>query len=123
MTDITILKNIQQISDTEVLEQILSGDSSVFEVLIRRYNPFLYKTARGYGFNHQDAEDLMQETYINTYQNLSKFRNQSSFKTWIIKIMVNQCYHRAKKNNYRKEQTAQIFANNKFECMFSTNNH
>jgi RNA polymerase sigma factor (sigma-70 family) len=122
MTDINIPKNIKQISDTEVLQQILTGDTALFEILIRRYNPFLYKTARGYGFNHQDAEDLMQETYINTYQNLSKFRNQSSFKTWIIKIILNQCYHRSKKNNYRKEQTEQIFATNKFDCMFPTNN-
>ena len=40
----------------------------------------LYKTGRSYGYNHEDTQDLMQDTFINAYVSLSKFKNQSSLK-------------------------------------------
>ena len=120
--NIIVQKNIDQLSDTELLQKVIAGETAFFELIIRKYNSFLYKTARGYGYDHHDAEDLMQETYINVYQNLSKFRNESSFKTWIIKIMLNQCFHKSKKNTYREKKTSEILANNKYEAMFPTKN-
>ena len=80
--------------DDEVLDKILHGDLMPFEILIRRYNPLLYKIARSYGFNHQDAEDLMQETHVNAYRSLSKFRRESSYKTWLTRIHIHNCYHK-----------------------------
>ena len=76
-------KNVQQYSDTEVIRHILSGNTALFEILIRKHNPFLYKIGRSYGFNHQDTEDLMQETFVNSYVNLEQFAGRSSFKTCV----------------------------------------
>ncbi|HYK46121.1 MAG TPA: sigma-70 family RNA polymerase sigma factor [Parafilimonas sp.] len=111
-------KGIQQYSDAEVIEHIIAGNKGMFEILIRRYNPFLYKTGRGYGFNHQDTEDLMQETFVNTYLNLKQFAGRASFKTWIIKIMLNECYHKSHKYSYQKEQATEILPGNS-SFMFS----
>lgn len=116
-------KSITQYSDEEAIKQILEGNPAVFEILIRRYNPFLYKTGRGYGFSHHDTEDLMQETFINCYQSLSSFENRSSFKTWIIKIMIHQCYHKAHKLSYRNEKTIDGFSNFNSESMFLNTKH
>src|SRR5665213_2448671 len=91
----TVYKNIEQYPDSAVIQEILLGNKELFEILIRRYNPDLYKTGRGYGFNHQDTEDLMQEAFINSFQSLSKFENRSSFKTWIIRITVSYTHLRA----------------------------
>src|SRR6476469_3462237 len=121
MTNRTI-NNFEQLTDTDLWQEILLGNKPAFEVLIRRYNMILYKTARGYGYNHQDAEDLMQETYISVYKNLSKFRNESSFKTWVIKIMLNFCYHQSKKNKYRKGQVAELIASHNYANMFPPKN-
>ena len=115
--DITTHKSIQQYSDLEVIREILSGNSALFEILIRRYNPVLYKTGRGYGFNHQDTEDLMQETFISSFQSLSKFENRSSFKTWIIRIMLNQCYHKSH-HSYQKHPTVEISVDKNSGSMF-----
>ncbi len=101
-------KDGRQYSDEEVIAEILAGNSAMFEILMRRYNPFLYKVGRGYGFNHHDTQDLMQETYISCYQNLSKFENRSAFKTWLIKIMLNNCHHKANKFSYQKEKPAEL---------------
>ncbi len=116
-------KNIQQYADKDVVEKILSGNSALFEILIRRYNPFLYKVGRSYGFNHHDTQDLMQDTFISSYVKLSQFENRSSFKTWLIRIMLNQCYHKASKHSYKKEQPAEISDNHNSLHMFLKNNH
>lgn len=57
-------KNIQHYSDSEIIQEILLGNYALFEILIRRYNPFLYKAGRGYGYDHQDTEDMMQEVFL-----------------------------------------------------------
>jgi RNA polymerase sigma factor (sigma-70 family) len=99
---------VQQYADSEIISNVVAGNTAIFEMLIRRYNPYLYKIGRSYGFNHQDTEDLMQETFINCYINLKQFAERSSFKTWLIKIMLNECYRKAHKKSYTKEQPADI---------------
>lgn len=109
---------IEQYTDADVIERIKNGEASLYEILIRRYNPFLYKIGRSYRYNHQDTEDLMQETYINAYCNLSKFENRSSFKTWLTKIMLHQCYHKKHKLSFQKEVAVESSTTEKITPMF-----
>lgn len=94
---------IEQYSDAAVIEKIVAGEMALFEVLIRRYNPVLYKIARSYSFNHQDAEDLLQETHLAAYLALKKFEGRSTYKTWISRIMVNKCLYKLRYGYYRNE--------------------
>ncbi len=89
--------------DETVIKKVVGGNIALFETLIRRYNSLLYKVARSYGFNHQDAEDLMQDTHVAAYLALSKFKGESSYKTWICRIMIHNCYHRTKKSSFKNE--------------------
>lgn len=95
--------NIEVNSDHSVIEKILKGEIAFFEVLIRRYNSVLYKIARSYGFNHQDAEDLMQDTHVAAYMALKNFEGRSSYKTWISRIMVNKCLYKLKYGYFKNE--------------------
>ena len=115
---------MQQYSDLEIIEKINDGDVKLFEILIRRYNPFLYKIGRTYRYNHQDTEDLMQDAYVNTFFSLKKFEHRSSFKTWITRIMLNLCYQRKHKLSFKNEITGDDIQNEKSNIMFhqSTNN-
>jgi RNA polymerase sigma factor (sigma-70 family) len=117
------VKGFEQYSDAEIREKILRGETALFEILIRRNNPFLYKTGRSYGYNHEDTQDLMQETFINAYMNLSKFENRSSFKTWIIKIMLNNCFQKQEKFSYKYETANTDAVDEKSIPMYSGNNH
>jgi RNA polymerase sigma factor (sigma-70 family) len=90
----TLQHKINYASDEEIVEKILGGESMLFEVLIRRYNSMLYKIARTYGFNHHDAEDLMQESHYSAFRYLKSFRKQASYKTWLTKIHLNHCFHK-----------------------------
>lgn len=110
-------KELEKYSDREIIKEILNGEKRLFEILIRRNNPSLYKTGRSYNFNHHDTQDLMQDTFLDAYVNLSKFEGRSSFKTWIIKIMLNNCYRKTQKSGFRNEETTEI--DERSEPMFS----
>ncbi len=96
-------KHFEQYSDMEIIHKVVDGEIGLYEVLIKRYNSFLYKIGRTYGFNHQDTEDLMQDSYVSAYCSLRKFENRSSFKTWFTRIMLNNCYQRKHKLSFKNE--------------------
>jgi RNA polymerase sigma-70 factor (ECF subfamily) len=96
-------EQFQQYSDIEIIYRVLNGEIKLYEILIRRYNSFLYKIGRSYHYNHQDTEDLMQETYISAYCNLKKFEQRASFKTWLTRLMLNHCYQKKHKLSYANE--------------------
>lgn len=111
----------ETLSDIEIIQIIIGGEPALFEILIRRNNAFLYKTGRSYGYSHEDTQDLMQDTFINAYSYLPKFENRSSFKTWIIKIMLNNCFQKQKKFSFKNEITNTI--NEKSIPMFTNHQH
>ena len=113
------LKVFEKYTDAEVIKEILSGKPALYEILIRRNNPFLYKVGRSYGFNHHDTEDLMQETYISAFYNLAKFESRSLLKTWMIRIMLNNCYQKKQKHSYQKEILQENNLNEKNTPMFT----
>lgn len=99
-----LLKKNTLSTDAEIIHKIILGEQALFEVLIRRYNAVLYKVARGYGFNHHDAEDLMQETHVAAYQNLRQFAFKASYKTWVSKIMIHKCLYKLNHGYSTKEK-------------------
>lgn len=98
-----MLKEADQYTDTEIIRKITSGDTLLFEILIRRYNSLLYKTGRSYNFNHHDTMDLMQDTFVDAFSHLSGFEFRSSFKTWLLRIMLNNCYRKRLKSGSKSE--------------------
>lgn len=115
-----MIKQLGTIPDTELIDRIRNGERELFEILIRRNNPYLYKLGMSYGYKHEDVEDLMQEALIAAYMNLGKFEGRSTFKTWITRIMLNQCYHKAQKLSFKNEK-AKGHINEKTTPMFESN--
>lgn len=81
----------EKFTEKEIIKGILAGKKALYEIIVRRFNPSLYKIGRSYNYNHQDTQDLMQETFIDAYKSLPQFEGRSDFKTWIIRIMMNNC--------------------------------
>ncbi len=102
------LKVQAQYTDTEIIQEILHGQKGLFEILIRRNNPLLYKTGRSYGYNHEDTQDLMQDSFIDAFRNLAQFEGRSSFKSWIIRIMLRNCYRKRLKFSFKNEISNEI---------------
>src|SRR5688500_5853357 len=91
------------LSEEELIGKIREGDMPLFEILIRRTNEVLYKISRSFGFNHQDAEDIMQDVHVTAFTAIRNFEGRSSYKTWISKIMVNKCLYKLNYGYYKKE--------------------
>ncbi len=100
--------NMAESTDEEIIKQILAGHTVWLELLIRRYNSTLYKIARGYGFNHQDAEDLIQDAHFTAYTQLKKLKHPQSYKTWISKILINNCIYKLAHGYFKYESPKAI---------------
>src|SRR5204863_5128383 len=66
------------------------GDVNAYDELVRRYQERIYATVYHMTSNHEDANDLTQETFIKGYQALRSFKGDSSFYTWVYRIAVNK---------------------------------
>ena len=75
-----------------------------FEEIYQTFSPKVYRLCMGYVNNSDWAKDLVQETFISVWQNLSKFRNESSINTWIFRIATNNCLRQLEKEK-RFEKT------------------
>ncbi|MCO5249058.1 MAG: hypothetical protein M9887_08940 [Chitinophagales bacterium] len=69
----TLIDKNLQLSEQEIIARILDGERVLFELIVRRYNPYLYKIGRSYKYNHDDTEDLMQEALYQCFKSLAQF--------------------------------------------------
>src|SRR5512140_298408 len=85
------------LSDEQIVSRILEGEALLFEVLMRRHNQRLYRAARAILRDDREAEDVMQEAYVNAYAHLAQFDGRAMFSTWLTKIAVYEALARARK--------------------------
>jgi len=76
--------------DQKLVKRAQGGDLEAYDELIRRYQERIYATIYHMTANHEDANDLAQETFIKAYQALKSFKGDSSFFTWVYRIAVNK---------------------------------
>lgn len=92
-----IILQAEQTPDTELIKRILAGEKRLFEQIIRRYNQRLFRVGMAVLNDDMEAEDAMQTAYISAYEHLQSFENRSSFETWLIRIMLNECLAQKRK--------------------------
>ena len=97
MQTATVLARSAAMTDEEVVSRVLAGDPSLFEVLMRRHNERVYRAARAILRDDREAEDVMQEAYVNAYAHLAQFGGRAKFATWLTKIAVYEALLRAKR--------------------------
>ena len=85
------------LSDEEIVARILAGDGSLFELILRRYNQRLYRIVRALLGNDHEAEEVVQQAYVNAYTHLRQFAGQASFATWLTRIAVHEAYASARR--------------------------
>jgi RNA polymerase sigma-70 factor (ECF subfamily) len=77
-------------SDVELAHRAARRDVQAFEAIMRKHNRVLYRTARSITQNDAEAEDAVQEAYLRAYEALPGFRAESSLRTWLTRIVINQ---------------------------------
>jgi RNA polymerase sigma-70 factor (ECF subfamily) len=84
-------------SDEHVIEQVLGGQTALFELLMRRYNERVYRAARSIVRDDQEAEDVMQQAYVNAFTHLRQFNRSARFSTWLTRIAINEALARVRR--------------------------
>ena len=77
-------------SDLELAWRAASGDEMAFEAIMRRHNRLLFRTARAILKSDTDAEDVVQQAYLQAWQALGDFRADAKLSTWLVRIVVNE---------------------------------
>ncbi|MGE5835805.1 MAG: RNA polymerase sigma factor [Acidobacteriota bacterium] len=92
-----VIAATQSLSDEAVVGRILAGETALFEILMRRHNEKVYRAARAIVRDEREAEDVMQEAYVNAYTHLHQFDGRAKFSTWLTKIAVYEALARARR--------------------------
>ena len=82
------------LSDQALVEKIRAGDYQAFEFLVTRYESKVYRLAIRMLRNPQDAEDALQETFMQVFRGLAGFEGRSKFSTWLFRLATNVCLMR-----------------------------
>jgi RNA polymerase sigma-70 factor (ECF subfamily) len=86
-----------QLSEPELVARIARRDEAAFEVLMRRHNGQLFRVARSILKDDAEAEDALQEAYLDAYRHMAEFRGQSRLGTWLTRIVVNHALMRLRR--------------------------
>jgi RNA polymerase sigma-70 factor (ECF subfamily) len=92
-----VLEQWNSLSDEQVVADVLDGQTALFEVLMRRHNERVYRAARAIVRDESEAEDVMQQAYVNAYANLRQFNRQAQFATWLTRIAINESLARVRR--------------------------
>jgi RNA polymerase sigma-70 factor (ECF subfamily) len=95
-TSAVALENTEY-SDMETIQQVLDGNTAMFELLMRRYNERIYRAARSIVRDEQEAEDVMQQAYVNAFTHLRQFNGSAQFSTWLTRIAINEALARVRR--------------------------
>jgi len=87
----------------ELAARAAQGDGAAFEALMRRYNRMLFRTARAILRDDAEAEDALQEAYLQAYRALGSFRGDAELSTWLARIVANEALQRLRKHARRAE--------------------
>ena len=79
-----------EVTDAAVVAQVLAGDRDAFRVLVERHSRSIFRVAYRMTGNRQDAEEIVQETFLRAYKSLARFELRSNLSTWLYRIAVNR---------------------------------
>ena len=89
--------------DAELAIRVAAGEPAAFEALMRRHNRALFRTARAILRDDAEAEDALQEAYLQAYRAIGSFRGEAKLSTWLARIVANEALMRARKRARRAE--------------------
>src|SRR5215213_2682802 len=92
-----MLERWTALSDEDIVARVIEGQTALYEVLMRRYNERVYRAARSIVRDEDEAEDVMQQAYVNAYANLRQFDRRAKFSTWLTKIAIHEALARVRK--------------------------
>jgi RNA polymerase sigma-70 factor, ECF subfamily len=113
------MDSLMEPSDSLAVAQARAGDAGAFRLLVERHSRNLFRLAFRMTGHSQDAEDVVQETFLRAYRQLSKFDDRASFGTWLYRIASNCALDliRSRKRRGEQRETAEPEAPDPIESL------
>lgn len=86
-----------------LIEDLREGDMTALAILVEKYKRLVYRVAIQITRNHEDANDVMQDTFLKVYESIHTFRKDAAFETWLYRIVVNHAMNLVKRRERRRE--------------------
>jgi RNA polymerase sigma-70 factor (ECF subfamily) len=94
---------LEQLTDAELAARIAARDQGAFTLLMRRHNQLLFRTARSILHDDTEAEDAVQDAYLQAWRAIGQFRADARLSTWLTRIVVNEAIARSRKSTRRAQ--------------------
>lgn len=88
-------------SESELIAFILKGETELFKNLVMSHHQKIYSLCLSFFSNPVDADETAQDIFVKAFQNLKKFRGESSFATWLTRLGINHCKDVLRKKRVR----------------------
>jgi RNA polymerase sigma-70 factor (ECF subfamily) len=85
------------LTDEDVVGRVRAGETALFEIVMRRYNQRLYRTARAVLSDETEIEDVLQQAYVNAYTHLDQFAARARLSTWLTTIVLREALARRRR--------------------------
>ena len=89
--------------ETLLIDELREGDMAALAILVEKYKRLVYRVAVQITKNHEDANDVMQDTFLKVYESIHSFRKDAAFETWLYRIVVNHATNLVKRRERRRE--------------------
>ena len=102
-TRAAVRSGLEGMSDEDVVRRVAAGERALFEILMRRYNQRLFRVARSVVRDDAEAEDVVQQAYVNAFTHLEQFAGTARFSTWLTRITTHEALARIRRRGRRQE--------------------
>ena len=99
----TKIANLYQLSDEDLMEQLQNGVAPAFDIIVHRFQDRLHNFLYRYTHNHEDCEDLVQETFLRVYRSRYSYQRIAKLSTWIYTIASNLLKNEYRNRSRRRE--------------------
>src|SRR5437762_6132629 len=93
----TALPAPDSLADGEIVARVVAGERRLFELIMRRHNERIYRAVRSILRDETEAEDAMQQAYVDAFQHLGEFQGRARFSTWLTRIAVHEALARKRR--------------------------
>jgi len=97
VAETNITSDVASTDELQLVNRARAGDAAAFNSLVERYERKIYRLAKNITQNDEDAEDVLQDTFLKAYEHLPDFQGNSKFYTWLVRIGVNEALMKLRK--------------------------
>lgn len=97
MAETNLTSDVANTEELDLVGRARTGDTGAFNALVQRYERKIYRLAKNITQNDEDAEDVLQDTFLKAYEHLGDFQGNSKFYTWLVRIAVNEALMKLRK--------------------------